>query len=85
MLLLPPWYSFYFYSSYVSYPISLKILGSIVARSPGCSLAASAFLELEKAAMLWEKAPDYVCRRRIKVSDKFHHSFLCFVIDHHFF
>ncbi|GJJ11270.1 hypothetical protein Clacol_005502 [Clathrus columnatus] len=46
--------------------IATVILGSIVARSPGCSLAASAFLELEKAASLWEKAPDYVCRPRVK-------------------
>ncbi|KAF8513578.1 hypothetical protein BU17DRAFT_95269 [Hysterangium stoloniferum] len=38
--------------------VSTLILGAIVARSPGCALASSAFLELEKASRLWESVSD---------------------------
>ncbi|KAF8509603.1 hypothetical protein BU17DRAFT_98789 [Hysterangium stoloniferum] len=40
--------------------VSTLILGSIVARSPGCLLASPAYLELEKASRLWESVAD-VC------------------------
>ncbi|KAF8513491.1 hypothetical protein JB92DRAFT_2923771 [Gautieria morchelliformis] len=45
--------------------VSTLILGSIVARSPGCSLALSSLLCLEKVSQLWETASESVCGGKV--------------------
>lgn len=43
------------------------MLGSIVARSPGCSLAASSLNSLEQVCRLWESASECVCGGKVLV------------------